>query len=84
MANKVRSVRVPPEIETLDLTGLVRECARHVRDLESAALLSAQGETAAAEALLRARQAVLGRRVGALVLDAAKRARAKVATPSTA
>jgi len=84
MANKVRSVRVPPEIESLDLTGLVRECARHVRDLESAALLSAQGETAAAEALLRTRQAALGRRVGALVLDAAKRARTKVATPTTA
>ena len=84
MANKVRSVRVPPEIESLDLTGLVRECARHVRDLESAALLSAQGETAAAEALLRARQAALGRRVGTLVLDAAKRARTKIATPTTA
>jgi len=84
MANKVRSVRVPPEIESLDLTGLVRECARHVRDLESAALLSAQGETAAAEALLRTRQAALGRRVGALVLDAAKRARTKVATPTKA
>jgi hypothetical protein len=77
MANKVRSVRIPREIESLDLTSLVRECARHLRDLESAALLSAQGETTAAEALLRTRQAALGRRVGKLVLEAAKRARVK-------
>lgn len=77
MPKKVRSVRVPPEIETLDLSRLVQECARHLRDLESAALLSAQGNAQAAEALIRTRQAALGREVGALVLEAAKRARQK-------
>ena len=39
MQSKVRSVRVPPEIETIDLSGLIKECARHLRDLESASLL---------------------------------------------
>lgn len=77
MPKKVRSVRVPPEIETLDLSSLVLECARHLRDLESAALLTSQGNTQAAEALVKARQAVLGRRVGTLVWEAAKRARQK-------
>jgi len=77
MAKKVRSVRVPPEIETIDLSALVSECARHLRDLESAALLSSQGNSQAAEALLRTRQAALGRTVGTLVWEAAKRARQK-------
>lgn len=77
MQNKVRSVRVPPEIETIDLSSLIRECARHLRDLESASLLSAQGNPEAAEALVRARQADLGRRIGKLVFEAAKRGREK-------
>lgn len=77
MPKKVRSVRVPVEIESLDLTGLVRECANHLRDLESAALLQAQGQAEAAEALVKARQTALGQRVGTLVFEAAKRARHK-------
>ena len=77
MQNKVRSVRVPPEIETLDLSSLVKECARHLRDLESATLLKSQGNPEAAEALVKARQADLGRRVGLLVWEAGKRAREK-------
>ena len=52
MPNKVRSVRVPPEIESIDLTSLVKECARHLRDLESASLLTTQGNPEAAEALV--------------------------------
>jgi len=77
MQKKVRSVRVPPEIESLDLSSLVRECARHLRDLESATLLKSQGNPEAAEALVRARQADLGRRVGRLVWEAGKRAQEK-------
>jgi hypothetical protein len=77
MQSKVRSVRVPPEIETIDLPGLIRECARHLRDLESASLLKTQGNPEAAEALLRARQTDLGRRVGRLVWEAGKRAQEK-------
>lgn len=73
MQKKVRSVRVPPEIESLDLTSLVRECARHLRDLESATLLKSQGNPEAAEALVRARQVDLGRRVGRLVWEAGMR-----------
>jgi hypothetical protein len=75
MPKKVRSVRVPPEIVSLDLSGLVRECAEHLRDLESAALLHAQGKAEAAEALVKARQTVLGHRVSTLVWEAARRAR---------
>ena len=77
MQNKVRSVRVPPEIETLDLSSLVKECARHLRDLESATLLKSQGNPEAAEALVKARQADLGRRVGRLVWEAGKRAQGR-------
>ena len=77
MPNKVRSVRVPHEIETLDLSGLIKECARHLRDLESASLLTSQGNAEAADALVRARQADLGRRIGRLVWEAGKRSQAK-------
>lgn len=77
MQNKVRSVRVPPEIETIDLASLIKECARHLRDLESASLLTSQGNTEAAEALVRARQTDLGRRIGKLIFEAGKRGREK-------
>jgi hypothetical protein len=77
MQSKVRSVRVPHEIETLDLSGLIKECARHLRDLESASLLTSQGNAEAADALVRARQADLGRRIGRLVWEAGKRSQAK-------
>ena len=70
MSRKVRSVRVPRELETLNLSELVRECERHLRDLESATLLKQQGKPDAADALMKARQADLGRKVGKLVWEA--------------
>ena len=70
MSRKVRSVRVPKELETLDLSGLIRECEKHLRDLESATLLKQQGNQEAAEALIAARQSDLGRKVGKLVWEA--------------
>ncbi|WP_319470683.1 hypothetical protein [uncultured Pseudodesulfovibrio sp.] len=70
MSRKVRSVRVPKELETLDLSGLIRECEKHLRDLESATLLKQQGNQEAAEALMKARQADLGRKIGKLVWEA--------------
>ncbi|MEF3696987.1 hypothetical protein [Desulfolutivibrio sp.] len=70
MAKKVRSVRVPLELAELDLSALVRECASHLRDLESAVLLTGQGNREAADALVKARRADLGRRVGNLVWEA--------------
>ena len=70
MSRKVRSVRVPRELETLNLSELVRECERHLRDLESATLLKQQGKPDAADALMKARQSDLGRKVGKLVWEA--------------
>ncbi|NDY58918.1 hypothetical protein G3N56_19455 [Desulfovibrio sulfodismutans] len=70
MAKKVRSVRVPLELAELDLSALVRECASHLRDLDSAVLLSSQGNREAADALVKARRTDLGRRVGNLVWEA--------------
>ncbi len=70
MSRKVRSVRVPKELETMDLSGLIRECENHLRDLESATLLKQQGNQEAAEALMRARQTDLGKKVGKLVWEA--------------
>lgn len=70
MSKKVRSVRVPKELETLNLSGMIKECEKHLRDLESATLLKQQGSTEAAEALVRARQADLGRKIGKLVWEA--------------
>ena len=59
---KVKSVRVPQELEKMNLSGLIRECENHLRDLESARMLKAQGNTQAAEALLKTRQLDLARR----------------------
>lgn len=70
MSRRVRSVRVPAELDELDLTGVIAECAKYLRDLESATLLKAQGNREAAEALLKARQADLGKRVGMKVWEA--------------
>lgn len=70
MARKVRSVRVPEELGKLDLSGVVRECERYLRDLESATLLKKQGNKEAAEALLNTRQGDLGRRIGLMVWEA--------------
>lgn len=70
MSRKVRSVRVPKEMETLDLSGMIRECERHLRDIESATLLKQQGSPDAADALIKARQADLGKKIGKLVWEA--------------
>lgn len=70
MSRKVKSVRVPEELATLDLSGLIRECERYLRDLESATLLKGQGNAPAAEALIKARQEDLGRKVGRMVWQA--------------
>ena len=70
MSRKVRSVRVPKELESLNLSGLIRECEKHLRDLESATLLKQQGNQEAAEALIGARQSDLGKKIGKLVWEA--------------
>jgi len=70
MSRKVRSVRVPEELEKLDLSGVVHECERYLRDLESATLLKMEGNQEAAEALLKSRQADLGRKIGLKVWEA--------------
>ncbi|WP_243544887.1 hypothetical protein [Pseudodesulfovibrio tunisiensis] len=70
MSRKVKSVRVPKELETLDLSGVIRECEKYLRDLESATMLKSGGNREAAEALLKTRQADLGRKVGLLVWEA--------------
>ncbi|WP_319541594.1 hypothetical protein [uncultured Pseudodesulfovibrio sp.] len=70
MSKKVRSVRVPKEFETLNLSGMIRECEKHLRDIESATLLKQQGNPDAAEALIKARQGDLGRKIGKLVWEA--------------
>ena len=70
MPRRVRSVRVPPELDALDLSGVVAECEKYLRDLESATLLKAQGNREAAEALIKARQMDLGKRVGLKVWEA--------------
>ncbi|MBG0777987.1 MAG: hypothetical protein H0S85_16290 [Desulfovibrionaceae bacterium] len=70
MSRKVKSVRVPPELASIDLSGIIAECENYLRDLESATLLKAQGNREAAEALIKARQADLGRKVGKKVWEA--------------
>jgi len=70
MQRRVRSVRVPPELDALDLSGLIGECEKYLRDLESATMLKSQGNRDAAEALIRARQMDLGKRVGHKVWEA--------------
>ncbi len=70
MQRRVRSVRVPAELDSLDLSGLVAECAKYLRDLESATMLKAQGNRDAAEALIKARQMDLGKRIGHKVWEA--------------
>lgn len=70
MSRKVKSVRVPRELETLNLSGVIHECEKYLRDLESATLLKQQGNKEAAEALIKARQSDLGKRVSHLVWEA--------------
>jgi len=54
----------------MNLSGLIHECEKHLRDLESATLLKQQGNQEAAEALMKARQVDLGKKVGKLVWEA--------------
>lgn len=70
MSRKVKSVRVPRELETIDLSGVIRECEAYLRDLESATLLKAQGNREASEALIKTRERDLGRRIGMMVYKA--------------
>jgi len=70
MQRRVRSVRVPAELDALDLTGVIAECAKYLRDLESATMLKSQGNREAAEALIKARQMDLGKRIGHKVWEA--------------
>ncbi len=70
MQKKVRSVRVSHELEDIDLSGIMRECEKYLRDLESATMLKAQGNKEAADALIKAREAYLGKRVGMKVWEA--------------
>jgi len=72
MPRKVKSVRVPEELTSIDLSGIIAECEKYLRDIESATLLKQQGDKEAAEALLRARQNDLGRKVGIKVWEARK------------
>ncbi len=70
MSRKVKSVRVPEEFSHLDLSGMIRECERYLRDLESATMLSSQGNKEAAEALIKTRQMDLGRKIGKKIWEA--------------
>ncbi|WP_022662307.1 hypothetical protein [Paucidesulfovibrio longus] len=70
MSRKVKSVRVPKELETIDLSGIIRECEAYLRDLESATLLKAQGNRDASEALIKTRERDLGKRIGMMVYKA--------------
>lgn len=70
MSKKVKSVRIPIELETLNLSKLIRECENYLRDLESATLLKSGGNREAAEALLSTRQLDLGKRIAKMIWEA--------------
>lgn len=70
MSRKVKSVRVPKELESIDLSGIIHECENYLRDLESATLLKSQGNKDAAEALIKTRERDLGKKVGRMVFKA--------------
>lgn len=67
MSKKVKSVRVPNELESLNLSSVIKEFENYLRDLESATLLKSQGNQDAAEALLRTRQNDLGKRLAKMI-----------------
>ena len=52
------------------MSSVIHECENYLRDLESATLLKAQGNREAAEALIKTRQADLGRKVAMKVWEA--------------
>ncbi len=70
MSRKVKSVRVPKELESVDLSGMIHECENYLRDLESATLLKSQGNKEAAEALIKTREYDLGKKIGRMVYRA--------------
>ncbi|WP_419781356.1 hypothetical protein [Maridesulfovibrio sp.] len=70
MSRKVKSVRVPIELETLNLSKLIREFENYLRDLESATLLKQDGNREAAEALIKTRQLDLGKRIAKMIWEA--------------
>ncbi|TIH14937.1 hypothetical protein D0S45_12405 [Marinifilum sp. JC120] len=70
MSRKVKSVRVPLELETLNLSKLIREFENYLRDLESATLLKQDGNRDAAEALIKTRQLDLGKRIAKMIWEA--------------
>ncbi|WP_320007037.1 hypothetical protein [Maridesulfovibrio sp.] len=70
MSRKVKSVRVPIELETLNLSKLIREFENYLRDLESATLLKQEGNREAAEALIKTRQLDLGKRIAKMIWEA--------------
>lgn len=70
MSRKVKSVRVPLELETMNLSKLIREFENYLRDLESASLLKEEGNPDAAHALIKARQTDLGKRIAKMIWEA--------------
>jgi len=70
MQKRVKSVRIPRELEELDLPGVIREFEKYSRDLESASILKSQGNSPAAEALIKTRQTDLGRKIGHKIWEA--------------
>ncbi|MBF0481121.1 MAG: hypothetical protein HQK81_09510 [Desulfovibrionaceae bacterium] len=78
MQKRVKSVRIPWELEDLDLPGVIREFEKYSRDLESASILKSQGNAPAAEALLKTRQADLGRKIGHKIWEARVRHAEKI------
>lgn len=70
MTRKVKSVRVPIELESLNLSKLIREFENYLRDLESASLLKNEGNPDAAQALIKARQTDLGKRIAKMIWEA--------------
>ena len=69
MSRKVKSVRVPPELETLNLSDMIHEFERYLRDIESATMLKSKGNKDAAEALLKTRHYDLGRKIGRMIWE---------------
>ncbi len=70
MSRKVKSVRVPIELESLNLSKLIREFENYLRDLESATLLKQEGNRDAAEALIKTRQLDLGKKIAKMIWEA--------------
>ncbi|CCO22799.1 hypothetical protein [Maridesulfovibrio hydrothermalis] len=70
MSRKVKSVRVPIELENLNLSKLIREFENYLRDLESATMLKQGGNRDAADALIKTRQLDLGKKIATMIWEA--------------